>query len=403
VAGPHPPGVRTSPPRQSEAPPELARLSRPERAALRALLIRSVAAAGSAGDKEQLSDLVRTAPIEALPAAAELHRVAGSVLRGLQDVDGVPDEVRARLTAVRQWSSLHHLLLTGALGQIGRAFDDAGLSWVVMKGPAVAALLYPEVTDRSHSDLDLLVHRRDYPKAMRILEDLGYEHDIHNWALAEEVLAGQVGMAQGAVHVDLHWHLHYSRQDRRQYAFDVEAMIDRRRTVFLSGVTAPTFDPVDTLLTLAFHAARSDGHRLLWFKDVERSLAVETPDLRELVHRCRSQRCAAPVGVILDRARSLLDADVPSETVTEMTLRTLRVSSRLLCAVVHPVQFHERPTMTRAFTRSVRSTAAVSVAAVPTRAARQLRRHLNPPPVNETDDAQEKQRYLQAVATTVQP
>jgi hypothetical protein len=401
VAGPHPSRVRTSPPRPAIAP-ELAELNRSERAALRALLIRSVAAAGRANDKERLGDLVRSAPISALPAAAELHRVAGSVLRGLGDVDGVPDEVLTRLAAVRQWSSLHHLLLTGALSQIGRAFGDAGLAWLVMKGPAVAALLYPEVTDRSYSDLDLLVHHRDYPRAMQILEDLDYRHDIHNWALAEEVLAGQVGMTQGPVHIDLHWHLHYSRQDRRQYAFDVESMIDRRRSVTLSGVTAPTLDPVDTLLTLAFHAARSDGHRLLWLKDVERSLAVEAPDLDELTRRCHRQRCAAPVGIILERTGSALSADIPRETIDAMTPRTLRTVNGAVCSVVHPIQFHERPTIARAFTRSVRSSLAASVAAVPTRAATQLRRHLFPPPVNETDDPREKARYLAAVATAVQ-
>jgi hypothetical protein len=237
---------------------------------------------------------------------------------------------------------------------------------------------------------------------MRILEDLGYEHDIHNWALAKEMLAGEVGMARGVVHVDLHWHLHYSRQDRRPYAFDVDPMIDRRRSVALSGVTAPTFDPIDTLLTVAFHAARSDGHRLIWFKDVERSLAVEAPDLDELVRRCHRQRCAAPVGVILDCARSLLAADVPDTVIDALTPRGLRMSYGLARSVVHPVQFHERPTVTRAFTRSVRSTAAASVAAIPTRGVRTLRRHLLPPRENETDDPVEKESYLWAVASSTQ-
>ena len=36
-----------------------------------------------------------------------------------------------------------------------------------------------------------------------------------------------------------------------------------------------TLDSVDTLLSLAFHAARSDGHRLVWSKDIERVVASE--------------------------------------------------------------------------------------------------------------------------------
>ena len=238
---------------------------------------------------------------------------------------------------------------------------------------------------------------------MRLLEGLGYEHTIHNWALAEEMLAGQIGMTSPNAQIDLHWHLHYSHEDRRPYAIDPEAMIERRRLVTVSGVTVPTLDPVDELLTLAFHAARSDGHRLVWFKDIERALSVERPDLDELVRRCRAYRCAPPVGLILGRARTLLDADVPDEILRSLTPVALQLTDRAVFAVAHPVQLDERPTVTRAYTRSVRSSLIASVAAVPTRGARQLRRHLHPPPLNETDSPAEKECYLNAVVASARP
>ncbi len=252
--------------------------------------------------------------------------------------------MRAELAAQRSYSSLHHLLVVGALNQISQAFDEAGLSWVVMKGPVIAGLLYPGVGDRTYGDLDLLLDRRDYPEAMRLLEDLGYEHSIHNWALAEEMLAGQVGMTSPVVPIDLHWHLHYSREDRRPFALDPDAMVERARRVVVSGASVPTLDPVDTLLTLAFHAARSDGHRLVWLKDVERAVAVEEPDLDELVRRCRAARCGPPVGLILSRARSLLDAEIPAEIIRALTPISLRAADRMASGLRHPVQLHERGT-----------------------------------------------------------
>jgi hypothetical protein len=270
-----------------------------------------------------------------------------------------------------------------------------------MKGPVVAALLYPDVGDRSYGDLDLLVDRRDFAQALRILEDLGYEHTIRNWALAEEMLAGQVVMTSQSVHVDLHWHLHYSSQDRRPFALDPEAMIERSRRVAVSGLTVPTLDPVDTLLTLAFHAARSDGHRLIWLKDVERAVAVEEPDLDELARRCHEYRCAPPVGLILGRARTVLDAKIPDELIQAMTPVALRVTDRLATALVHPVQLHERGTITRVFTRSVRSSTVASLSPVPTRGARRLRRRLLPPRENETDSPDEKESYLEAVSASI--
>jgi hypothetical protein len=290
--------------------------------------------------------------------------------------------------------------VTGALGQIGRAFDEAGITWVAMKGPVVAATLYPEPGDRAYADLDLLVDRRDFPTAVRLLEELGYQHKIHDWALAEDMLAGQITMASAVLDVDLHWHLHYSSAERRPYAFDPDAMLERRRLVTASGVQVPTLDPVDTLLNLAFHAARSDGHRLIWLKDVERSLAVDQPDLEELVRRCRAYRCGPPVGLILGRASTLLDADAPPEVVGALAPTALRTSERLVATVSHPIGLHEHQTVMRWFTRSARATPVATLAEVPGRTVRNIGRRVRPRVPSETDDPTEKARYLAAVASS---
>jgi hypothetical protein len=338
-----------------------------------------------------------SAPVHLVPLAAEHHRIEGTVLRALEGVAGVPPEMTMRLETLRQRALLRHLLITAQLAHVGRVFDAAGLAWVAMKGPVVASQFYPDPGDRTYGDLDILVARPDYPSAVEALEELGFEHSIHNWALAEQMLAGQVTMQTESVNLDLHWHLHYSAADRSPFGFDPEEMIARRRAVVVSGVHVPTFDPVDTVLTLAFHAARSDGHRLVWLKDIERAIAVDRPDLDELERRCRAYRCGPPVGVMLRRAATLVEAEVPDNIVRMLTPRPLLVADRTISGLVSPIQFHDRPTLTRAFTRSVRSTSASSLAAGPGRAVRRLRRRLFPPEENETDDPVEKAAYLSAV------
>jgi len=385
-------------------PAELDLLTRGQRNDLRELLIRSTAIAGHPDDEpdRDLRRFVEAAPIDALPAAAALHRVGGTVLRGLQHVDGVPDAVRGALLRQRDRSRLQHLLLVAALGRIGRAFDDRQLAWLTMKGPVVAAALYPDAGDRSYADLDLLVGRRDFPEAMRVLEDLGYQHVNHDWADAQQLMIGEVGMTDGPVRVDLHWHLHFSRADRRPFALDPEAMITRRRCVMVSGHATPTFDPVDTLITLAFHAARSGGHRLIWLKDIERSVAVDEPDLDEVIRRGAAYRCAPSVGVMLGRARRLLGAEIPDAVVDALAPAAIRGTDRAVAMVTHPVQLHERPTICRAATVSYRSSVRRSISCIPRRAVTWVRRRLRPPRDNETDDATEKASYLRAVATAVE-
>jgi hypothetical protein len=380
---------------------ERSMMSRRERAALRSVLIAATAAAGRRETPAELAALVAEAPITALPAAASLHRVGGSVLRGLEGVAGVPDPVREELGGLRRWSLLHHLLICSALDRIGRAFGDAGLSWVVMKGPVVATLLYPDVGDRTYGDLDLLVDRRHFPRAVQMLEELGFRHAIHDWALAERMMAGEVTMTDDHVSVDLHWHLHYSTEDRRSFTVEPEAMLERRRFVMVAGSQVPTFDAVDTLLTLAFHAARSGGHRLIWLKDLERSLAVEGPDLGELVSRARSAGCAPPVGLMLRRTGALLGAAVPPDVVAALTPASLHALDAAITRLEPPVRLDEAPTVTRLATRSVRSSLWTTLADVPIRAGRLLRRRLAPPVPRENDDPAEKQAYLRAVATSL--
>jgi hypothetical protein len=384
----------------NRTPDSLEGLTRPEEDALRRVLVAAVVAADRPEARTSVEQFIETAPIRALPGVAALHRLSGTVLRGLDGVGGVPEETRRSLDEHRGQSALHHLLVVGALSEVARAFDDRSFAWVVMKGPVVAELLYADAGDRGYADLDLLVARHDFPRAMATLEELGYVSAIKNWALAERMLAGQVTLTGPIIQIDLHWALHYSDEDRRPFGFFPEAMIERARRVEAAGLRIPTFDSADTLVNLAFHAARSGGHRLLWLKDIERSIAVDRPDLDEVVRRALANRCGPPVGIVLDRTASILDADVPDEVIRALLPLSLRVVNRATERFVPPIRLHERDSITRWLTRSVRSSTASTVVETPRRAVHKLIRASRPPQPNETDDPSEKASFLHAVSTS---
>lgn len=368
-------------------------LSRSERRSLRDLLL-----AATAGDRDRVAGLLERAPIELLPDLAAVHRVSGTVRKTLLTIDDVPEAVMVALEAASTNSALHHLGLVGALHEVASVLDDAGLSWLVMKGPVLAAYYYRDVGDRGYADLDLLVDHRDFPDAVYKLEELGFRHVIRNWPLAEEMLAGQVEMRRGPVRIDLHWHLHYGRNDRRPYDFRPSRMIQRSRRVAVSGLSVPTFDTVDTVVTLAFHAARSGGHALVWSKDLERVLVVDRPDLERVVGSSEAARCAPAVGLMLGRARDLLGAPVADDIVDRLVPRSLAMLDRAAVRVSHPVQLGRRGVANRFVMRSAGPTALLTAVALPTRAGRQLSRRLRPPTEHETDDPVEKASYLRAVA-----
>ena len=369
------------------------------RRSLRKILIAATSAAYRDDHGLDLGLLVRAAPMAHLPSAAALHRVAGSVFQALESVPGVPTEVANALNLRRRHAALRHLIMSRALVRIADALDTADISWLVMKGPALASLLYEHPGDRSYNDLDLLIDRSHLPHAVELLEGLGFSHSTHDWALAQKMGAGEFVMSDAAVSLDVHWHVLYSDLDRRPYAIEPRDLLARARRMDISGHQVPVLDPVDTLLTLTFHASRSDGHRLVWMKDIERAIANDQPDLDELVRRAHTFACAPPVGLALSRAHSLVGAEVPNEITRALVPTSIRSVDHLARFVSNPIQFHERPTPTRWVTRSVKSSPASSIRHLPHRALRATRARWMPEALNETDDPAEKSEFFEWVAT----
>ena len=57
-----------------------------------------------------------------------------------------------------------------ALKRIRSVFDDEGIPYILLKG-AVIRSLYPDITLRSNTDIDVLIHEADVKRAVHILEE----------------------------------------------------------------------------------------------------------------------------------------------------------------------------------------------------------------------------------------
>ncbi len=184
----------------------------------------ATAAAGRSPDP-RLPELIAAAPMAALPAAAALHRVGGCVHESLRDVPGVPADVLAALAAERTAATRAHLGYSRALAGIATVWDAAGVSWLTMKGPYLAGVVYGDPGLRTYGDLDVLVDRGALATAVETLEAEGYEHLVRDWPLAEWFAASEFIMHRGPVDIDLHWHLVYAHYDRRFFALDPAVML----------------------------------------------------------------------------------------------------------------------------------------------------------------------------------
>ena len=206
--------------------------------------------------------------------------------------------------------AVRRLSILNLLGRITPVLDETDIPWVVLKGPVVAAAMTrPEL--RESVDLDVLIPGRRVAELISALDALGIGRMNQNWAAYTKHGVAEFPIEIDGVMIDVHWHLIPFLRTRRQFAIDVDAMLERRRRTTFQGLEFPRLDPVDHLTHLCVHAGVSGANKACWLRDV--GLAASSPDLDwdRLVERTRAGGTAAMVGRVLDRAAGAGLAEAP--------------------------------------------------------------------------------------------
>lgn len=278
------------------------------------LLVWCLRQAGSPAPSLPLLDAVTKADPGALAAAAEHHGVAPTVYALLGASPGVPEELLVELESAyrRQWQV--QLRSLADLAQLVPVLDGLGVDWVVVKGPVLAEVVYDRSIGRSYIDLDVLVHRSTLPLVLDALEASGAWVRDRNWTMIRAGVRGELtlGLPHGSA-LDLHWHVFNEPRVRRAFSVSITELLARARHVSVQGIRTPTLDPTDTLIHIATHAGLAGGYRLIWFKDLQQLIAHDAPDWDAVVRRSRTFGVALVVATMLERSRSTLGADVPTE------------------------------------------------------------------------------------------
>jgi hypothetical protein len=95
------------------------------------------------------------------------HRISGLAVAALQaDWLQLPPEYERDLLARHREAMVGALAIERRLLTVADAFDDAGVQFLVLKGPAIAHSIYPDPSWREFGDLDLLVSTADWKRSM---------------------------------------------------------------------------------------------------------------------------------------------------------------------------------------------------------------------------------------------
>jgi hypothetical protein len=87
----------------------------------------------------------------------------------------VPSRLRSLFADSYRENAFRHLRRVADLRRIDGALKAAGIPYLVLKGPVLAATVYPDPATRTMTDLDLLVRDTNLPRAIAAMATVGYE------------------------------------------------------------------------------------------------------------------------------------------------------------------------------------------------------------------------------------
>jgi hypothetical protein len=165
----------------------------------------------------------------------------------------VPGSVVLQLQALVLRHAVLHRARTAAVMEMLEAFERHAIDAILLKGAALAWMIYPSPALRPMSDMDVLVPRAAGDSAQRVLRGLRYQAADRPRRFGRNMhhLPGAVRTSNGVtitieVHVDA-----LSRDDLSSIAFD--NLTDPAQAFQVDGATAFTLGHIDSLRHLAHH------------------------------------------------------------------------------------------------------------------------------------------------------
>jgi Uncharacterised nucleotidyltransferase len=166
----------------------------------------------------------------------------------------LPDKRRDQIVRRHRQDMVRCLGLEQTLLNLAEVFQEAGIEFVVLKGPALAHSLYPDPSWRPFIDIDLLVRTRDWRAACRVLEGRGCTRRLPEPRPGFDVRFGKaaVHVTPEGYEVDLHRTLVVGPYG---LWMQPDELFDRTEKFVLAGRPLRRLDDTGLLLHACVHAA----------------------------------------------------------------------------------------------------------------------------------------------------
>jgi hypothetical protein len=258
-----------------------------------------------------------------------VHRIAPLAHAALAKCGAaVPEAVSARLRQRALNATRRDLAMARETLALQRAFDDAGLPMLVLKGAALGMLAYGRPGLKQSWDIDLLVLEGQIAEAHGLLSAMGYRRELNDAQAAavtpieHEILYN----GPGGTTIEVHTRPCHSRS--------MLAGVDATgpmQTVVLTGGNVRTLADEPLFAFLCLHAAAHHWCRLKWLADIGAFVAGRPDRMPAIIAAAAQYGAGRSASVALALGRDLLGIELSPEV---EALIEDSAATRALCADV---------------------------------------------------------------------
>ncbi len=258
--------------------------------------------------------------------------------------DIVPAPAAAALRQMNAANAVATLQRIDEAVRVARAFEQAGIRFVMIKGVPLSVQLYRDPARRAGRDLDFVIERGKAGQVDAILTGLGYfrpDNGVPD-AAGTAPIVKEIGYlhSRSRILVEVHDRL---TDNAELLSWDCETLWADRETVPVGPYAMPTMARHRLPVYLCVHGAKHGWARLMWLHDL--AVLIDTPEAAE-----RALTAAAALGLDgamlhgFARLHAWFGHSIPPAILARAhASRQVRLLDRLAARFHRDAGWHEQP------------------------------------------------------------
>jgi len=234
----------------------------------------------------------------------------------------IPQPIMDQLHNAYYSNLARNLLLYDESSRVLRSFEEKEIPVVVVKGLALAEMVYKNVALRPMADVDLLVQKRTLPETMKTLFKLGFEvqpqekRTTTKYMNESHFVKRQENLKYlPSLIINIHWDLTAPARFKGATKINTQQMISKARPGKVACSNILVMAPEDQVLHVIYHATFQHPFiGLLQLCDVAEIIKLKENELdwQVLVKTSRNGRIATAAYYFLSSSKKLVEAPIPN-------------------------------------------------------------------------------------------